>query len=87
MEIEWREAAPALIERNCPFLKVAQAHPAVCSVSVNTLERLLGFRVVREQRFQSRHGRCVFRLRLDQPRPRNEVFTLEPAPPISAARE
>ena len=77
MEVEWREGAPALIERNCPFLSVAQQHPAICSVSVNTLERLLGYRVVREQRFQAAHGRCVFRLRLAQPRPAGESFALE----------
>ena len=78
MEVEWRAGSPALIERNCPFLSVAQKHPAICSVSVNTLERLLGYRVVREQRFQSGHGRCVFRVRLDQPRPQGEEFALEP---------
>lgn len=77
MQVEWREGAPALIERNCPFFSVAQKHPAVCSVSVNTLERLLGFKVVREQRFQAGDGRCVFRVRLDEPRPRDAAFTLE----------
>ena len=80
MELEWREDGPALIERNCPFLNVAQKHPALCSVSVNTLERLLGHRVVREQRFQAGHGRCVFRVRLDEPRPADQAFTLEPPP-------
>jgi predicted ArsR family transcriptional regulator len=78
MQVEWRDAAPALIERNCPFLNVAQQHPAICSVSVNTLERLLGCRVVREQRFQAGHGRCVFRLRLDEAREPQAPFTLEP---------
>jgi len=79
MELEWQERAPALIERNCPFFNVAQAHPAICSVSVNTLERLLGVRVVREQRFQDGHGRCVFRVRLDEPRGEHEPFTPERA--------
>ena len=78
MELEWKEGAPALIERNCPFFSVAQQHPAICSVSVNTLERLLGCRVVREQRFQSGHGRCVFRVHLDKPRTGDASFTLEP---------
>ncbi|HYL01749.1 MAG TPA: MarR family transcriptional regulator [Steroidobacteraceae bacterium] len=78
MEVEWKEGAPALIERNCPFFSVAQQHPAICSVSVNTLERLLGFKVVREQRFQAGHGRCVFRVRPDEPRPRGSPFALEP---------
>jgi predicted ArsR family transcriptional regulator len=78
MEVQWREGAPALIERNCPYLNVARAHPAICSVSVNTLEQLLGFRVIREQRFQAGDGRCVFRVRLDQPRSPATGFTLEP---------
>jgi predicted ArsR family transcriptional regulator len=77
MQVEWRADAPALIERNCPFFNVAQKHPAICSVSVNTLERLLGFKVVREQRFQAGHGRCVFRVRLEEPRPQSAPFTLE----------
>jgi predicted ArsR family transcriptional regulator len=78
MQLEWKEGGPALIERNCPFLNVAQAHPAICSVSVNTLERLLGYKVVREQRFQAGHGRCVFRVRVDEPSGQDEGFTLEP---------
>lgn len=77
MEVEWKEGAPALIERNCPFYSVAQQHPAICSVSVNTLERLLGFRVVREQSFQAGDGRCVFRVRPAEPRPERGTFTLE----------
>lgn len=77
MQVDWKAGAPALIERNCPFLTVAQAHPAICSVSVNTLERLLGYKVVREQRFQAGHGRCVFRVQLDQPRSQEEPFALE----------
>lgn len=77
MQVEWTEGAPALIERNCPFFNVAQKHPAICSVSVNALARLLGFKVVREQRFQAGHGCCVFRVRLDEPRPRGSAFTLE----------
>ena len=77
MSVEWRRGAPALIERNCPFFSVAQKHPAICSVSVNTLERLLGSKVVREQRFQAGHGRCVFRVRLDEPQPKGTPFALE----------
>lgn len=78
MQVEWRKGAPALIERNCPFFSVAQKHPAICSVSVNTLGRLLGFKVVREERFQAGQGRCVFRVRLDEPHPQVAPFTLEP---------
>ena len=77
MEVQWREDAPALIERNCPFLNVARAHPAICSISVNTLERLLGFRVIREQRFQAGDGRCVFRVQLDQPSSPAKPIALE----------
>lgn len=78
MDVQWRDGTPALIERNCPFLSVATAHPAICSVSVNTLSQLLGCKVVREQRFQAGHGRCVFRVQLDEPRPAETAFALEP---------
>jgi predicted ArsR family transcriptional regulator len=77
MELQWQPEGPALIEHNCPFLNVAQGYPAICSVSVNTLERLLGCKVVREQRFQAGHGRCVFRVRLNEPRSADEIFALE----------
>lgn len=56
-----------LIERNCPFLNVASRRPALCSVTVSTLSQLLGYRVVREKRFQNGDGRCVFRVCLDKP--------------------
>jgi len=56
-----------LIERNCPFLNVASRRPALCSVTVSTLSQLLGYRVVREKRFQDGDGRCVFRVCLDKP--------------------
>ncbi|HKE44918.1 MAG TPA: hypothetical protein VKB41_10330 [Steroidobacteraceae bacterium] len=67
MEVKWRGKVPLLIERNCPFLRVAHAHPALCSVSVCTLSRLLGVRVVRERRFQDGDGRCEFRVCVDEP--------------------
>jgi predicted ArsR family transcriptional regulator len=56
-----------LVERNCPFLNVATRRPALCSVTVSTLSRLLGRRVTREKRFQDGDGRCVFRVQADQP--------------------
>jgi predicted ArsR family transcriptional regulator len=56
-----------LVERNCPFLNVALERPALCSLTVSTLTRLLGFRVVREKRFQAGDGRCVFRVLTDRP--------------------
>lgn len=56
-----------LVERNCPYLNVAMSMPRLCSVTVSTLIRLLGVRVVREERFQDGHRRCVFRVLADEP--------------------
>jgi predicted ArsR family transcriptional regulator len=69
-----------LIERNCPFLNVAMEHPALCSLSVSTLEMLLGRQVVREERFQAGNGRCVFRIKMDAPPPKRG-FRFESDPP------
>lgn len=57
----------ALIERNCPFYNTAMRRPALCSVSVNALTRLLGVRVAREETFQNGDGRCVFRAHASEP--------------------
>lgn len=69
MEVDQEEASGELrlVERNCPFLNVATRRPALCSVTVSTLSRLLGHVVTREKRFQNGDGRCVFRVHLDQP--------------------
>ncbi|MDP4103573.1 MAG: hypothetical protein Q8935_01360 [Bacillota bacterium] len=56
-----------LIERNCQFYDVAMQRPVLCNVTLNTLTRLLGYRVVREKRFQNGDGCCVFRVKTDQP--------------------
>ena len=56
-----------VIERNCPYLNAAMKRPALCSVTVNSLTRLLGVRVDREERFQNGDGRCVFRVYADEP--------------------
>lgn len=56
-----------LVERNCPFLNVSTRRPAVCSVTVSTLSRLLGHEVTRDQKFQNGDGRCVFHVHLDRP--------------------
>lgn len=56
-----------LIERNCPFINTAMRRPALCSVSVNALTQLLGFRVVRDEKFQNGDGRCVFHVFANQP--------------------
>ncbi len=74
-----------LIEHNCPFLNVATQQPALCSLTVGTLQKLLGYRVAREERFQSGHRRCVFRVLRDQPVPRDEPFALEPPLPAKTA--
>ncbi len=74
-----------LIEQNCPFLSVAMQRPALCSVTVSTLSRLLGVRVVREERFQHGHGRCVFRVLANESTDPKQGFALEsPAPPDAA---
>lgn len=67
MDVENSGDQLCLIERNCPFLNVAKQRPVLCSVTVSMLTRLLGYRVVREERFQNGDGRCVFRVLLDQP--------------------
>jgi predicted ArsR family transcriptional regulator len=56
-----------LIERNCPFYDVAMQRPVLCNVTINALTRLLGYRVVREKRFQNGDGCCVFKVKTDQP--------------------
>ena len=79
MSVEIGRHGMRLIERNCPFLNVASRRPALCSVTVSTLQRLLSVKVVREERFQSGHGRCVFRVLTDEPiDPRRFRFALEP---------
>lgn len=70
-----------LVEGNCPFLNVASRRPALCSVTVSTLTKLLGRQVVREKRFQNGDGRCVFRVLTDRPiDPDNHSFDFEPEP-------
>lgn len=66
-EVDTSSNGVRLIERNCPFLNVATRRPALCSVTVSTLSRLLGFRVTREERFQHGDGRCAFVVHTDRP--------------------
>ena len=69
-----------LVERNCPFLNVAMRRPQLCAITVNTLTRLLGVRVIREERFQAGDKRCVFRVLEDQPiDPAHYAFAMEQA--------
>jgi predicted ArsR family transcriptional regulator len=67
IEIEQEGEEILLIERNCPFANVAMKRPALCSVTVNVLTRLLGLRVVRKETFQNGDGRCVFSIHPNQP--------------------
>ena len=78
MELEHSGDRLSLIERNCPFLNVAKRRPVLCSVTVSTLTRLLGYRVIREERFQNGDGRCVFRILLNEPIKEDSIdFILE----------
>lgn len=81
--LEAKDGDFLLIERNCPFLNVAMEHPALCSLTVSTLEMLLGRRVVREERFQAGNGRCVFRIKMDSPL-REKEFRWESGLPPAA---
>lgn len=67
MDVEKTDGGFRLIERNCPFLNTAMRRPALCSVSVNALTRLLGVRVDREEKFQLGDNRCVFSVHADEP--------------------
>lgn len=67
MDVEASGGAYRLKERNCPYLNTAMSRPMICSISVNALTRILGYRVVREEKFQNGDGRCVFRVLEDQP--------------------
>ncbi|MDR4949766.1 hypothetical protein [Neobacillus cucumis] len=67
IEIEQHGEKILLIERNCPFANVAMKPPALCSVTVNFLTMLLGFRVVRKETFQNGDGRCVFSILTNKP--------------------
>jgi DeoR family suf operon transcriptional repressor len=49
-----------LVESNCPYYNVAMKQPALCSLTVNVLSRLLGTKVTRVERFQSGDRRCAF---------------------------
>lgn len=77
MEVEKVRGGFRLIERNCPFLNIALQRPALCSVTVSALSRLLGVRVVREERFQHGHGRCVFRVISNEAADPKQGFALE----------
>lgn len=66
-EVGREGGALQLVERNCPYLNVASRRPALCSLTVSVLSRLLGHPVTRVERFQDGDGRCVFHVHGDQP--------------------
>lgn len=65
MDVRRKKGQMQLVERNCPYLSTALKRPALCSVTVSTLERLLGRRVTRQKRFQDGDGCCVFEVHQD----------------------
>jgi predicted ArsR family transcriptional regulator len=65
--VERRDGRYLLIERNCPFSRVAAAHPELCGATLTTLTRLLGVRVRRLERMHAGDGRCVFEITPDEP--------------------
>lgn len=67
MSVETNGEDLYLVEKNCPFLNVANSYPMLCSVTVSTLSRLLGVRLKREKKFQNGDGCCAFRVMRDQP--------------------
>ncbi len=81
------EAVPRLIAMNCPYLEVARRRPALCSVTVSVLRRLLGHEVVRTESFQAGNGRCVFEVCRDRAlNPERTVFEWEKPSIESPAR-
>lgn len=81
IDVERRGSDYVLIERNCPFLKVALERPGFCSTTVSTLRRLTGCEVVRERRFQDGDGRCEFHVRTAESSPERAAVRFEPEPP------
>lgn len=61
------DAGTTITEHNCPFLNVALAHPALCSVTTNVMGRVLERQVERIETFQGGDGRCVFRVLEQKP--------------------
>lgn len=73
-----------LVEVNCPIRTVAMKYPQICSTTISTLARLLGYHIERIKRFQSGDGQCVFKVRQDQPvDPEQFRFKLENDPNAS----
>lgn len=82
--VERRGDDLVLVERNCPYLKVALKRPAICSTTVSALRRLTGCQVVRERRFQDDDGRCEFHVRAATESVARTRARFEPEPPKSS---
>ena len=67
MQVQKNDGMYRLVERNCPYINTAMQRPALCSISVNALTRILGVRVECEKTFQAGDGRCVFLVHTDEP--------------------
>ena len=63
IKVEPRGADLVVIEKCCPYLNIALEHPLICSTTVSTLRRVLGYEVVRERRFQDGDQRCEFHVK------------------------
>lgn len=70
-----------IIEKNCPILKTALAYPAICSTTTNALSKTFDQQVVRVEKFQSGHSRCVFEI---TDKPYRNSFVLESDLPTSS---
>lgn len=74
ISVEVSDGKSTIIERNCPILRIAKDHPMICSVSTNAISKALSRRIVRSEKFQSGHGRCVF---VEASTPYDNSFVLE----------
>lgn len=81
IEIKSVKESVVIIEKNCPILKTALAYPAICSTTTNALSKTFGQQVVRVEKFQSGHNRCVFEI---TDKPYRNSFVLESDLPTSS---
>jgi predicted ArsR family transcriptional regulator len=76
-----------LTERNCPYYNVAHARPALCSITLHILRKLLGVDVQRHEQMESGGERCLFLIDPRKPIAADVAFpldsraTTEPAAP------
>lgn len=72
-----------LSERNCPYLNVASSRPALCSISLHILRKLLSVDVQRLQRMEAGDERCLFRIDPKKPIGPDIAFPQDAAPAVS----